>query len=322
MIPGLMRPAKVAPTRWGEAHMEPRRLSRLALARFRRNLEVGLAYGGPLAGKVVAAAVRSHTSRANIRIGLVAGMSRSGTTFLGNVLALSSDDSLYVHEPVKKVLRSVYGEPRALADEHRFWRWVDEAPEAASLKLPALYAAIGLRLASPRSWSKDLICVKVVSMVEEILEASERLGAVPFFIHRHPCGRTDSLIRQAKKDGLPPLGLADITRANDEWGWVHARLREQLSRKGLSTSLVSFEDLCAEPVRQAERLSARLGCTLGAAARDELVKMTSTASSDLYSVERVASQQTDKWRTSLSPEQVEAVRAGTLPHETGLYDGF
>ncbi len=54
------------------------------------------------------ASVRRILAKRNIRLLLVFGLSRSGTTFLAEALTLENEEAVKLHEPVKKLLRLSY----------------------------------------------------------------------------------------------------------------------------------------------------------------------------------------------------------------------
>jgi hypothetical protein len=66
----------------------------------------------------------------------------------------------------------------------------------------------------------------------------------------------------------------------------------------------------------------RLGLAWSEQVERELTMMTSTESSEFYGTLRNSRAQIDKWKQSLSDQEVEAIRVGARPYATGLYDGF
>ena len=85
---------------------------------------------------------------------------------------------------------------------------------------------------------------------------------------------------------------------------------------------LKFEDVCADPVSVLNAAYGRLGLAWSARVASELTKMTTTESSEFYSTLRNSRAQIDKWKKSLTDEEVEAIRAGARRYATGLYHGF
>ena len=254
-----------------------------------------------------------------IRLLLVFGLSRSGTTFLAEALTLGNVEAVKLHEPVKKLLRLSYSGPGGrLADDEAFWTWVFES-ERIPWKVHLLVCAIAVE--ALRS-ANTLLCVKPISMSDCVEEAAAALGGSVVFISRHPCGRSDSLMRQR---GLDPNAsrpdTREFERMGQEWGEAHADFKQAIAKHPRWVWL-RFEDLCADPVPVLKATYERLGLVWSEDVARQLTKMTSTESSDFYGTLRNSRAQIDKWKKSLTNEEVEAVRAGARRYATGLYDGF
>ena len=263
--------------------------------------------------------VRRILALRKIRLLLVFGLSRSGTAFLAEALTLGNDKAVKLHEPVKKLLRLSYqGAGGRSADDEAFWGWVFES-ERIPWKVHLLVCAIALE--ALRS-SERLLCIKPISMSDCVEETAAAIGGSVVFISRHPCGRSDSLMRQR---GLDPDAPRPDARAFEEmgreWGRAHADFKRAIADHP-DWVWLKFEDLCADPVSVLNAAYDRLGLAWSARVATELRKMTTTESSEFYGTLRDSRAQIDKWKKSLTDEEVEAIRAGARRHATGLYDGF
>ena len=267
----------------------------------------------------IAAQLRRMLAMRNVHLLLVFGLSRSGTTFLAEALTLRNDEAIKLHEPVKKLLRRSYKGPGGRrADDRAFWSWVFE-PERIPWKVHLLVCTIALE--AFRS-SKQLLCVKPISMSDCVTETAAATGGSVVFISRHPCGRSDSLMRQRRLDADAPRPDAGAFESmGREWGAAHVDFKRAVA-KHPEWVWLKFETLCAEPLAVLKDAYRRLGLDWSAEVASELKKMTSTESSEFYGTLRNSRAQIDKWKKSLTHEEVEAVRAGARPYPTELYDGF
>ncbi|MFZ5880042.1 MAG: hypothetical protein ACOY0R_11785, partial [Chloroflexota bacterium] len=100
-------------------------------------------------------------------------------------------------------------------------------------------------------------------------------------------------------------------RQAQEWFTSHPRWR-----------WVIFENLANDPLGEFKKMYADLGLAWEDGIEQAIRQKTTGEDGDFYETKRDASKQADKWRKSLSGEQVEAIRRGTLPFETNLYEGF
>lgn len=265
------------------------------------------------------ASVRRILALRNIRLLLVFGLSRSGTTFLAEALTLENEEATKLHEPVKKLLRLSYqGAGGRLADDDAFWSWVFES-ERAPWKVHLLVCTIAVEALHS---SNRLLCIKPISMSDCIAEAAAAAGGSVVFISRHPCGRSDSLMRQR---GLDPNAPRPDARAFEEmgreWGGAHADFKRVFADHP-DWVWLKFEDLCADPISVLKAVYDRLGLTWSTRVASELAQMTTTESSQFYGTLRNSRAQIDKWKRSLTDEEVEAIRSGARGYATGLYDGF
>lgn len=266
-----------------------------------------------------AARLRRLLSSRKIRVLLVFGLSRSGTTFLAEALTLQNEDAIKLHEPVKKLLRRSYRGPADRAvDGAAFWRWVFEA-ERVPWKLHLLVCTIAVEALRA---SDCILCVKPISMSDCVAEAAAATGASVAYISRHPCGRSDSLMRQRLLDPQAPRpDVEAFEQMGREWGAAHADFTREIATHP-DWVWLKFEDICVEPVAKLKQAYARLGLDWSEAVAMELTRMTSTESSEFYGTLRNSRAQIDKWKKTLSEADVEAIRRGARPFDTDLYEGF
>lgn len=266
-----------------------------------------------------AAQLRRVLAMRRVHLLLVFGLSRSGTTFLADALTLRNDEAIKLHEPVKKLLRRSYEGPGASRDDDEaFWSWVFE-PERIPWKVHLLVCTIAVE--AFRS-SNRLLCIKPISMSDCVTEAAAATGGSIVFISRHPCGRSDSLVRQRRLDAdVPRPDTKAFEYMGREWGAAHTDFKRAVAERP-EWIWLKFEELCAEPLAVLQDAYRRLGLDWSAEVASELTKMTSTEGSEFYGTVRNSRAQIDKWKKSLTDEEVEAIRAGARPYATELYDGF
>lgn len=267
----------------------------------------------------LSASVRRMLQMRKIRLLLVFGLSRSGTTFLAEALTLRNERAIKLHEPVKKLLRLSYqGAGGRSADDEAFWNWVFEA-ERIPWKVHLLVCTIAVEVF--RS-SNRLVCIKPISMCDCIAQAATATGGSVIFISRHPCGRSDSLMRQRTLDPNAPRPDAKaFEEMGRDWGRAHADFQRAYEERP-DWIWLKFEELCADPNFVLKEAYDRLGLAWSGQVERELTKMTSTESSEFYGTLRNSRAQIDKWKQSLTDKEVGAIRAGARPYATGLYDGF
>ena len=269
---------------------------------------------------LVARACRVIVRIRKIKLIFVFGMSRSGTTFLATALTLDERNT-YVHEPVKKLMSMRFRAKDKDADPFAFWNYVF-SEDLKPVKLHFLVCTVLRYLLSRKLRNGSTMCIKPISMRDSIEEVYKALGGSILFISRHPCGRTESIIRQGQHDhGLDVRNVEKLVRLGERWGKVHCMVRRQFGRHD-DWLWVFFERLCRDPEGEMRLLYQRLGLQWHDGIRDKLRRMTMTESNKFYGIERNSRAQIDKWRTALTEEEVNAIRAGCAPQKTDLYQGF
>jgi len=267
----------------------------------------------------LSASVRRILAIRKVHLVLVFGLSRSGTTFLAEALTLRNERAIKMHEPVKKLLRLSYqGEGGRSADDEAFWNWVFET-ERIPWKVHLLVCTIAVEVLRA---SNRLVCVKPISMSDCIGQAAAATGGSVVFISRHPCGRSDSLMRQRTLEpDAPRPDARAFEEMGREWGRAHADFQHAHGQHP-DWIWLKFEELCDDPIYVLKEAYGRLGLAWSEQVESELTKMTSTESSEFYGTRRNSRAQIDKWKQSLTDQEVEAIRAGVRPYATGLYEGF
>jgi hypothetical protein len=277
--------------------------------------------------RLMAALCRLVVRIRRLKVILVLGMSRSGTTFLGRALTLDKKRTVYVHEPDRNLLLRHYQKKVPDFDRHSFrqtrdfWQYVfNEGTKP--LKLHFLVCVI-LRQALSRKLERgSAMCLKPITMYDSLEEIAEAVHGSLIFISRHPAGRTESVIRQSMlKRGATTPSIDRLRELGNEWGRVHRMVQRQFDRHD-DWIWVYHEHASKEPVEVMTSLYSRLGLTWTKGAERKLRKMTTTEGTRFYGTQRISVDQIDKWRNALTEEQIEAIRSGSKPFDTGLYDGF
>lgn len=252
------------------------------------------------------------------RILLVFGMSRSGTSMLSKFLALGPAVVL-MHEPEVELLRERFGKDRFFTQQI-FWDFV-HSEEQREFKVHSL-VCIAMLAALKAARDVKTIVIKPIALIDVMQETYEALAhAEVVYICRHPAGRSESILRQAYHDqNIQEISLAALEELGRDWGQTQYRV-QALFKKHPSWHWVFLETLTTNPLKELHILYEQLNLSWSEEIAAEIEQRT-TKDGGYYAVQRDSSKQADKWRKSLTGEQVEAIRHGTLPFETNLYEGF
>jgi hypothetical protein len=265
------------------------------------------------------------------------GHGRSGTSWIANTLA-RSPEVLYYNEPCN---------PDRWPDAG-FAEWFTHAERGAECPyLERAYSGAVRGLFVPgRAWSRSeltrrvfrnpRVLVKGVASVMAAGWVQQRYDAKMVSVYRHPCavalseyerdvdaagsrhalldsptmwsGRYATFRAQIEAAaapfeiygaiwGLRNRVLLDAQRASDDWGALH------------------YEELAREPVSGFESLFTRLGIGWS----DEIARFvsdtTSTHQEGHYATSRISSERVGRWKSELTPEQVEQTLSAAAPFE-------
>lgn len=253
------------------------------------------------------------------KILMVFGMSRSGTSMLGTLLA-QSWSSVYLHEPEVELLKYHYKRTGVLGAE-KFWdfthRKVDKDFEIHMMTCIVLGALLSASLRF------GTICIKPISFLDIMQEISDVLPSLRIlYISRHPAGRIDSVLRQWKRhENVEKVSLQKIEKLGRDWGETTSRI-QTMYKNHPNWQWVVFEDLANNPLVEFRKLYEHYRLRWDDGVRAAIEERTTDRDGRFYEVQRDSRKQADKWRTALTGEQVEAIRKGCLPFDTNLYESF
>ena len=267
---------------------------------------------------------------------LVAGLPRSGTTWVGEVLGRTAG-ARYLHEPDNHLVRpdawwakrdlGPYPELRpaeAGGDYERLW----ERAFAGGPRRSPVYAAarvlqragaprVSGRLASRRHVRRapGPLVVKSVHSARSLEWVAQRFRPAVVVVERHPFGVISSWRKLGWDDFLdidpgalrycaavlgvdpPPAGASWLERAAWHYGVLSSHL-EQACRRHPDWLVVRHEVLCAGPEPAFRRLSERLGLHF----TDETARFLAASNrpGDGYSTQRLWHEQIDGGRSRLT----------------------
>lgn len=257
-----------------------------------------------------------------INVVIVFGMSRSGTTFLGEVLTLNQERSVYIHEPVKHLMRQKYDDVRG--NKPAYWDYVFHE-ELIPHKVHFLVLTVLAAILKGRVRKGGVLCIKPITMLDSMGETSAALSCSVLYISRHPCGWVESMARQTAVDSEhfheDRLNTDTLRDMGSHWAETNANM-QNLFQGHPDWRWVVFEDLCLEPEQSVHKLYEELSIEWTEAVAGELAVMTNTPSDDFYGTNRRSRNQVDKWQSALSAEQIEAVRLGCAGYSTEIYENF
>ena len=224
-----------------------------------------------------------------------------------------------MHEPEVELLRARFGKDRFFTQKI-FWDFVHSEGQR-EFKVHSL-VCIAMLAALKAAHDVKTIVIKPIALTDVMEETCEALPhADVVYICRHPAGRSESILRQVQHDqNIQEVSLAAMEELGKDWGKTQRRIQAWL-KEHPGWYWVSFETLTTNPLEELHKLYERLRLSWLEQIAAEVEQRT-TKDGGYYAVQRDASQQADKWRASLTVEQVEAIRRGSLPFETNLYEGF
>jgi hypothetical protein len=297
---------------------------------------------------------------------LVTGSPRSGTTFVGRMLALSPEVH-YIHEP----FHPRFGPEVTAARFREFYTYLGDDSADAVLKplarTMALHYDLGPALRRARrpadarravrqwhqfnrarrrgaralvkdpaalfssEWLADAFQMKVIVLIRHpaaVAASYKRLGweidprvgaflSQPALVDTLLADHSDE-IRVFASEVQPPLERLAL-----RWKLMYHAVDQFRSRRPEWTYL-RYEDLAAEPVASLRDVYRRFDLVLSAAAREQIVAMTSSANRALSSPDQwpapIDSRASiTKWRSMLSPSEIDTVRSIVQPVSDRFY---
>jgi hypothetical protein len=265
---------------------------------------------------------------------LIVGVPRSGTTWVAHALSLSAG-AVLVHEPDNHGLH-----PRAFAlkrglgrfpallpgQEHsryeRLWRdaftgHVDVRPDGSGVVTRAfrrtvrgrhnelvepgarrsMAAVVAAAARPPRTPPQGRLVVKSVHVCCSLSWLLERWQPEVVLVRRDPLDVVASWRETIRKSG-------PVEPVAEEVGEVTTVLAQAAVEHGIPP--VWHEDLCADPVARLQTLAARVGLEWTDAAT-EFVEQSNRPGTG-FELERVASEQSGRWRERLTADEAERAR--------------
>lgn len=255
----------------------------------------------------------------NKKVILVFGMSRSGTSMLSKFISLNPS-SIYMHEPETEIMKERYGRDKMFTQK-AFWDFV-YSDDQKEFKVHSLVCMTLLAVLKSR-FSIRTICIKPISLNDVMEESSAALkNASIVYICRHPAGRSESILRQLKLDqNIDVISTEDLEMIGQDWGRTNRTVQTWFQRHP-AWQWVFFEKLANDPLVEFKKLYEKLGLVWNENVQNSIQQMTTGEDGGYYNVKRNSRNQAEKWRGSLTEDQVESIRKGCLPFETNLYESF
>jgi hypothetical protein len=253
---------------------------------------------------------------------LVFGLSRSGTTMLGKFLALES--SVYLHEPEENILLKKFRLERSKTFDYRMFTMFVFEKELKAFKIHCLMCTI-LQAVFSTHRTHETMCVKPIYLIDVMEEAASALRGVNImYISRHPCGRSESILRQRQHDqNIDPASTSEsyFEMLGRAWGEsIHSA--QTLFNHHPEWFWVLFEDLTKNPVPEFEKLYGQLGLPWNETVQNKIHELTTGEDGGFYEIKRNSVVQAEKWRNALTENQIQAIRRGCAPFNTNLYESF
>lgn len=232
--------------------------------------------------------------------------------------------SLYIHEPEEEILLRKYKEEKGrLFDYGLFTQFVSDKSIRA-FKIHILVCTILKIILLSRPLVKT-ICIKPIYLSDEVENVSKTLkNAQILYISRHPCGRSESILRQQWHDqNIDPSSTSTeyLEWLGQSWGTaIHSM--QQIFNTHPEWHWILYENLTDNPVSEFEKLYEVLGLSWSEDVCNSIQHWTTGEDGGYYEYKRNSLTQAEKWRKALTEEQIESIRKGCAPFKTGLYETF
>ncbi|MFO1514329.1 MAG: sulfotransferase [Verrucomicrobiota bacterium] len=273
----------------------------------------------------------------------LAGMPRTGTTWIASVLA-ATPGTAYFHEPFN-YLHVEESAPFVM----RYRRGGDTVPELTAYCRRCFSGRQRHRNVISRQpkWRRWLpftfgrILIKDVHSLLALDWMDRQFGPRIVIVLRHPLAFADSWFRMTGGKSekaierllTQPALLEDYLRPfeshlramDDFWSRIGAywgacyyvALQQQLSHP--EWIMVRHEDFLEDTTTRFRELCARLDLPWSDRTEQFLLKSNASDSGELYVPQRILSNEKEKWRKSLTAEQRAAVARGAAPFEIAAY---
>lgn len=271
---------------------------------------------------------------------LVTGMHRSGTTWVGEVIA---------HAQSIKILHEPFNANSGLIGVDKWYYGPAEASYIAGLLQEMLNGERSyrrrrgtdglvknlMRTVAGSQYEHDLtaalaapeqpIVMKDPFLIRLGADLARDFGAKGVILVRHPAAMINSLKRMNWRlpnldDRAPEVYSADSDiqfcfQIGMFWGGLYAEVLDQVRTVPEQLMLVRHEELCNEPVQIGQDILTHLDMPFTDSARDFLTKSTSgnvgeLSGDQLHNMYRDAQKLAQSWRSSITKEQLMAVQAG------------
>ncbi len=291
---------------------------------------------------------------------VIAGMPRTGTSWVGRVLGFAPGYTYYRepdnfthvagaerYAPYLYLPRDGDHEPyrrhmdRALSGKVATPFTMRDAPGPLVPRLPARWRSLGQYVpALYRRQSNTIVKLVHANLVLDWLQARYPAAGVVYLL-RHPGGQFASMRRLGWEPKPHRLLWSDALvadylhpfeetlrgaetfweRAGALWGATNYVVHQQYER-GARRALVPFEWLCQNPTERFRLLFERLGLRWGDEAASFVDGHPDEHSDRPYSLKRDSEAQIDKWTAEVSAEDLAACRRFAEPFGLPFYENF
>jgi len=274
----------------------------------------------------------------------IVGLPRTGTTWIASILN-TAEGIKYFHEPFNHI--NVPGAAmhslkylRANDDDHAF-AWFCRDAFAGRTDGPYVRSKLAWRYRR-FPWWPGRVMVKDVHSFGALEWIHRRISPVTVIVIRHPCAVTASWLRlnyrtewierfldqpNLTDDYLKPFedllrkAQGDCEKIGTVWGATYYVMLQQ-KRMYPDWIVVQHEVLCRDPVGEFRELFRMLDLRW-TQKTDELITISTTRHGDKpYDLERISSQEPDKWKKELDPQQIQQVRQFVEPFGVKYYADF
>ena len=278
----------------------------------------------------------------------IAGMPRSGTTWMVYILATAAGIK-YFHEPFNPYLFSkaekYSGKYLRINDEDKeftaYCRKVLNSYWPDRMMIKDVHYLIDKKV----PWWPGRLMIKDVHSLMALEWIDRQITPVIVIALRHPCGLASSwfkaswkpggeikkLLNQSKliEDYLQPFesllreAQGDFCKGMGAlWGAYYYVALEQKRKNYPNWIVVKHEDLCQEPVDQYRQLFKQLNLHWNTVTDYILDASTNGDSGKRYLPGRKSSQEPDKWKKILEPQQIKLIRDFAEPFGIPYYQEY